>query len=512
MEYPATNYLDKTGKIKREGGVAVLVDNRLQSRELEIPNAIENVEICGVQIKTNKGQMGILSLYRPPNTNATNFGNVFARLIKKVRKSCCDVIIGLDHNLDLLKSHIHEPMNEFVEKLLELGLLPVITRPTRITKSTATLIDNIIVDHKHREFVNSSVIIDDTSDHLPCVSIVKDVLMSNRSKIKMGSRDLREKNRKRLKEGLMNIEWKSYTNDTMDVNTISDRIHGKIVDEIERFCPRTERVINYSKLRREPWLSAGLMTSIKKAKRLYKNTLMANCTDRVLNEYKEYNSKLQHLKQRAKNRYYFEKCCEIRDNTKKLWQTINKLCGKESDKTSIITSLKIDTSRCNDTKTIANEFGKYFSSVGEGYANKIPPAKTNIDHYLQKLQSSRGSSFLRPTNYMEIKNLLRRLPNKGSSGFDKIDNILLKKLEDELVKPICILTNCSLEQGIFPDLMKNALIVPLYKSKSKEEVCNYRPISLLLTISKLIEKVVYKQVYDYLNLTGQLYKSYFQET
>ena len=57
--------------------------------------------------------------------------------------------------------------------------------------------------------------------------------------------------------------------------------------------------------------------------------------------------------------------------------------------------------------------------------------------------------------------------------------------------------------------MKNALVVPLYKAKSRELVSNYRPISLLLTISKLIEKIVYKQVYTYLNTTGQIYKSQY---
>ena len=97
------------------------------------------------------------------------------------------------------------------------------------------------------------------------------------------------------------------------------------------------------------------------------------------------------------------------------------------------------------------------------------------------------------------------LPNKGSSGHDKIDNILLKKIGTEVAEPISLITNLSLETGIFPYLMKNALVVPLYKAKSKEEVVNYRPISLLLTISKLIEKIVYKQVYQYLTKTGQLH-------
>ena len=86
---------------------------------------------------------------------------------------------------------------------------------------------------------------------------------------------------------------------------------------------------------------------------------------------------------------------------------------------------------------------------------------------------------------------------------------MLKRIEPEVATQISIISNASMTQGIFPDIMKNALIVPLYKTKCRELVMNYRPISLLLTISKLIEKIVYKQVYDYLNTTGQIYKSQY---
>ena len=252
-----------------------------------------------------------------------------------------------------------------------------------------------------------------------------------------------------------------------------------------------------------------MLTSIKKSKKLYKVTLMKDCDAKNVEKYKTYNSKLQHLKRRAKAKYYFEKCEEFRNNTKKLWQTINRLCGKTNDKTSVITSLMIGNNRCYDTQKIANEFGEYFANVGESYAKKIPPSQRSIDYYLNKLQSSAESIFLKPTNKVEIERLITRLPNKGSSGYDKIDNILLKKIGTEVSEPISLITNLSLEMGLFPDLMKNALVVPLYKAKSKEIVGNYRPISLLLTISKLIEKIVYKQVYSYLTKTGQLHNSQY---
>ena len=96
------------------------------------------------------------------------------------------------------------------------------------------------------------------------------------------------------------------------------------------------------------------------------------------------------------------------------------------------------------------------------------------------------------------------LPAKQSSGSDNISNVLLKELIPYLCEPLCILINKSLESGVFPNLMKLAEVVPLYKGKSRDQETNYRPISLLTTMSKVMEKVVYKRVYDFLTSTGQI--------
>ena len=103
----------------------------------------------------------------------------------------------------------------------------------------------------------------------------------------------------------------------------------------------------------------------------------------------------------------------------------------------------------------------------------------------------------------EIEKLIDLLPNKTSSGFDDISNNLLKELKHSISLPLEIIFNKSIVEGIFPERMKLADVVPLHKSKDPLESTNYRPISLLLTISKLLEKVVYKRTYDFLEQTKQ---------
>ena len=452
---------------RKGGGVCVLVKQGLISREIsDIPKELNGTEICSVEIKTAKGQLGVFSLYRPPNTNPQHFGKTLETIVKKTRKHCKEIVIGLDHNLDFLKSNKHNPTNDFIEKILDLNLLPSITRPTRITKNTATLIDNILVDHKHCESLESYVITDDTSDHLPCITVLKEMLINKHSMVTINCRDTREKCLKRLQQSLKDQEWDNLYIDGQSVNSLAEKFHSILCNKIDRFCPERKRKVKYSKLRHEPWVTSGIMTSIIKSKKLYKATLCNKANVKMFEKYHKYNKQLQKIKRASKKMYYQTKCIEFRSNTRKLWKTINKLCNSQNDKSSVVYLLKIGDRRCANSQLIADEFGNYFSSVGESYANKIPQSNKNIREYLNMMQNSKKSIFMEPCTELETKKLIASLPNKGSSGVDNISNILLKKITNEIATPLTYLVNSSIEHGVFPDIMKCALVIPLYKAKS----------------------------------------------
>ena len=98
---------------------------------------------------------------------------------------------------------------------------------------------------------------------------------------------------------------------------------------------------------------------------------------------------------------------------------------------------------------------------------------------------------MEPTSQTEILRIINNLPGK-SSGCDGISNILLKEIAPLILTPLTKIFNQSISQGVFPDCIKLAEISALYKSKDRELCTNYRPISLLITISKILEKIVYK--------------------
>ena len=204
--------------------------------------------------------------------------------------------------------------------------------------------------------------------------------------------------------------------------------------------------------------------------------------------------------------YYDLKCEEYKHNTKKLWNVINEICIKNNDKTSVIEYLKIENLHEYNADKISNHVGKYLSGVGKEFAKKIPNPKKEIRKHLGLIEQNPLSMMIAPVCEQEIVKIIHKLPAKNSAGYDNISNVLLKKLCNILALVLCKLCNLSLATGTFPEAMKSAEVVPLYKGKSPHYECNYRPISLLTRMSKVLEKVY---GYGFLDSMNQMYKSQY---
>ena len=127
----------------------------------------------------------------------------------------------------------------------------------------------------------------------------------------------------------------------------------------------------------------------------------------------------------------------------------------------------------------------------------IPSANKSPEQYIKSVPN-KTSIYLNPTSPDEIEKIINSLKFKKSSGVDGINAIILKGIKYEICEPISTLINMSLEKGIFPACMKTAKVVPIYKSKQKDQFTNYRPISLLPTISKNLEKIMHKRIYGFI--------------
>ena len=157
------------------------------------------------------------------------------------------------------------------------------------------------------------------------------------------------------------------------------------------------------------------------------------------------------------------KCAEFKRNTKKLWQLITNISGKVNNKTELVECLSINNIDHYNANSITNEFGKHFSTVGKKFAEAIPTPVKLSRTFIEKIILNEKSMFLYGVTESEIRNLIDSLENKSSSGFDNISNIIFKKLKSTIVPPLTKFVNLSLATGVFPEKIKHADVVLLYK-------------------------------------------------
>ena len=138
---------------KKGGGVAILVNSKIPcksrddliNKEMPEDNKKPYTECCFIELKTPSKTIITGSMYRPPNVDTREFLKDYEKILDQVKIEKKELILGTDHNLDLLKSHSHGQASAFLDMNLDNGVFPTITRPTRLTHTSTTLIDNILV-------------------------------------------------------------------------------------------------------------------------------------------------------------------------------------------------------------------------------------------------------------------------------------------------------------------------------------------------------------------------------
>ena len=495
---------------KKGGGVGICISKALKYvRRSDLELKFPGIEMCIIEIIGLHRNLKVISLYRPPISEAKSFLESCSSLLSIVGTDRHkDIVVGTDHNFDLLKSGIHQCTQDFMNLFLDNDMWPTIMKPTRITKSSTTLIDNIFVSSRIYSHHSSGILVDDISDHFPCLLLAEDLKLKKKEKAVITSRKITPKTIDLLKCKLNEAPLSTVaTCDSIDI--AFDKLHEKIISIVNSVALLETYVPDKKLYRKEPWLPASILKSIKLQKKLYTKTLSITATQQDLFKYKNYQNTLTKLKRYCKCNYYQDKCLEFKQNTKAMWGLLNKITGKLNDKSSIVEYLEVNGVHLCMAKEIDGAFNNHFSSVGKNYANAIKKSNQDIALYLSKLSINSKSVYFHPTTKHEIHDLIMKLPNKKSSGYDQLNNILIKNIVTELEDAICILFNRSLRCGVFPSSMKLAEVVSLYKNKEKCLCNNYRPISLLITMSKVLEKLVYKRTYSFLNNTMQIYDSQY---
>ena len=373
-----------------------------------------------------------------------------------------------------------------------------------IMNSTATLIDNIFVSLKLHRFYASAILLDNMSDHLPTLVLDKQTKLPDKEPPEFESCNLSDKKVREIKDKLMQVDWTTTlwgknSDENFDIFLLT---MNEIMDKVSPI--KSVKMLSRCRFM-ESWMIRGLEISSRQKKE-------ASLNNSALQEsklkYIEFHNNCNKIKRSMKKMYYMNRGKDFAQDSKKLWSFIKKVIKKTKYKGSIIPYITTNRLKPSNPSKIANEFCIFYSTLGSSLAAKSPGSH-DIDNYLKRNPRNLASLVMRSTTVQEVHKTSNSLPNKTCHGHDGKSNNLFKMLSQSIAFPLCKIFNSLIEEGVFPRQMKMAEVIPLYKRRELDMVVNYRPISLLITRSKLLEKLVYCKVYKFLEKNKMLYNSQY---
>ena len=210
------------------------------------------------------------------------------------------------------------------------------------------------------------------------------------------------------------------------------------------------------------------------------------------------------IRRAAKKLYYNNQFKKFTKDSKQTWSVIREIIGKNKSKEQIPTYFQHNGKIISDYLEIADGFNNFFANIGPTLASDIGATNINFQTFLP--ESNSNSFRFSRVSEMDILYTCKQMKPKLSSGSDFISTKLLNEIAPLIITPLHYLINISLETGFVPTEMKLAKIVPVFKEGNCHEFTNYRPISLLNSFSKLLKKIVSKQLIRFLHIHQLLYK------
>jgi hypothetical protein len=479
------------------GGVALFIKDGLLYTEVKDikTSTFEStfIKITGLAKVTTI----IGAIYRPPNTDLQKFNNEFESVLHKIvtKKSKC--IIAGDYNINLLNHSIDSETECFLNTLYTNTILPMIKLPTRYGNHGATLIDNII-SNKSDANQMSGVILTDISDHLPVFYITGNSKLTKKSKdIYKQVRMINNENILNLNLELGNMAWPDLAN--MDVNTAYNSFYDKFNTLYNKNLPVKIKKIKIYQNKYKPWLTHGILVSVKKKDNLYKKYIAKRTPESKIN-YTRYKNKLTKIIRNSEKNYYTNRFNALQGNIKDTWKLINNVLHDctENNTNTFISDILINGKLENNPRLIADKFNDYFTNVGPDLAKKISPSGNNTI-YDTMPEPNNNSMFIEPCTRQEIITVVNNLSNSKGLGLDGLSVKVVKSIISNIASPLLEIFNNSFQYGIFPDKLKKAKITPIFKNEDKLLVNNYRPISVLPIFSKILEKIMHRRLTSFIN-------------
>ena len=515
-----------------KGGTLIYVSDKLSykpRKDLEIYES-KKLESTFIEIVNETEQNIVVGcIYKHHNISTTEFTERMITLLLRLSKEKKKCFLTGDYNINLLQLENDRAIEQFFDTVTNANFTPLITSPTRISKSTKTLIDNIFYNDFSSNIISGNLTVG-ISDHMPQFAFVqKNTFKIDNSKpklVKKYARKFKNINTELFNRDLSKINW--------DINTDLNKVdwETKELTDVNHYCnnflhifnqildvhaPMTEVKVSkkQAKQNAKPWITNEILKLIKAKDRTY-HKIVKEPDSIIKNElnirYKQQKNEITKLIRKSKKIYYTNYFEKNSNNIKKLWAGINQIINRCNTQNNIPVSIEIDidgnVSTIVDPKEIANTFNSHYTSVAEKILKKRKySGNKSFSSYLKNPNSL--SFLIKPTSPTEIEDVISKLDTNKSTGPNSIPQQIIQSIKKSIALPLSNIFNMSFSQGKCPSILKISSVIPIYKKDSKLIAANYRPISLLSNINKILEKIMFNRLYKFLESTESIYDLQF---
>ena len=493
-------------RTRHGGGVAIYVrDNLASSRITELE--FEDTECLWIKIRVQNETIIICCVYFPPNQNSTQLKCFLDNLSDSVMQAQTHLpssitIVG-DFNVGniYLKPEFNNQHSGithhdilFQDTMFGLNLTQLIHEPTRITTTTANLRDLIIVSDEQNVSAYGLLSPFSQIDHIPTY-IRLNYTTINKAPFTKEVWDYHRINIDAFIHILAHKNWDDILNNEIDEAT---QLLTEFILDAASYC--IPKIQIHVKRNDKPWVTRALKREIGKRNRLFKSAKRSN-VERDWNIWKEQRRFVTDMNRRLKTKHIqnqVHRLIENKLNPKKYHDILKTIVGRE--RKSCIPPALVDTNGqiYEDDADKANILNNYFASQSQDmFPDKqvpycVPDREVPVINDIIITEE-------------EVFKQLKLLNINKSSGSDGIPNKILKMIAIFVKEPLTKLFNKSLNNGKYPSVWKHAKITPIFKNKgTPSDIKSYRPISLLPSMSKIFEKIIFNRIYEHLTFNNLL--------
>lgn len=486
------------------GGVLAFVNEELSvKRRTDLENC--DLEIIWLEVFPFKSNRSLLmaGIYRPPSYSKAD-DIALETNIERVYLLNQETILLGDFNIDFNNTQSYSK-HRLCKGLKNMNFKQLVNETTR--PISGTCLDHILSNHPQR-IQNIGCHNIGLSDHLPLFAVRKYCRSREQSGLHKGNtfiryRDMKKFDEKKFKSTLRQAPW-----DTIfvfdDIDDMLDSWESLFNDALDTHCPwRNKRVARVNQV---PWMTNSIIVQLRTRDTLLKIFKRSRNADDWA-KYTVARNRAVTLIRSAKTKFYSTTFERDKNNPRGMWKTIKSLMGSSKQKHNV-KCLNVDECVLEDNEQKAEAFNKHFSTVADRLRSILPQMKFDLSRLLNFVKSKKDESILfsiPPISNKKIISSLMKMGSNKATGIDKISVKMLKIAAPIVAPSIARLINYSITSEVFPQRWKIAKVTPLFKSGDSSNVTNYRPISVLPILSKLIERHVHDALYSYLSDNNLLY-------